>query len=143
RELSHTAARGTVTCSNKTDQVKKYDRDGKVLETGTSATAETTNAYGCLEMTNGEIAIAWDGTTDSLQVYDSGLTGAQSTFDNTSTTYTFGAPRSVAQAANGNLLVTDYTTQVIFEVTTAGDFVRAMGGSFLKQPVHIIVIPTF
>lgn len=143
RQVSATADGGFIGCSIATDQVRKFDSDGNLLATGTSAIAGTTDAYGCLEMTNGEIAIAWRGTTDSLQVYDSGLTGAHTTFDNTSTALTFADPRSVAQATNGNLLVLDYTTQVIFEVTTAGDFVRAMAGSFMKQPIHLIVIPTF
>lgn len=143
RQISPTQDGGFIACSANTDQARKFDSNGNLQATGTSVIAGTTNGYGCIELSNGEFALSWDGTTDSVQVYDSGLTAATTTFNNASSSAVLSGPRGLAQTSDGNILVAEYTGQYLIEITTAGDYVQTLGNSFLKQPAHVLSIPSF
>lgn len=111
------------------------------VATATGAIAGTTATYGCGELSDGTIVVAWNGTTDTVQTYSSTLTGATSIYSNTGV---LGDPRGLAVGENDEVYVTDGTRNVVVEIDVAtGSVVREFGSAYLNGPRHLIVIPQF
>lgn len=137
-QLSALPAGGFVQCSLTADVVRTYNDAGTQTATRASGIAATTDATGCLVMSNGSIATAWSGTTDSVIVYSSNLATAQATYSNPGV---LGAPGGIAQRANGNLLVVDRLFNYIVELTSAGVYVGIIGDGVLSTPEFLVVVP--
>ncbi len=131
---------GFIGCASGTDRVRTYDAAGTQVLDKQSGIATTTDAMGCIELANGNIAAVWSGTTDTVVIYDPTLTTSLASFSNTTELAT---PGGIAQAANGNLLVLDTTLNHIFEIDQSGNFIRILAGDILATPRQILVIPPF
>lgn len=129
---------GFVMCATGTDAVRLYDEDGVQTATVSSPAAGATNPYGCVELSDGRIAATWEGTQDRVVVYSADLSSVEAFFNDITI---ISNPRSIAQAANGNLLVADYDRDLIVELTTDGTYVRTIGDTVLNNPAMIAVIP--
>jgi hypothetical protein len=128
---------GFVQCGN--SGVRTYDDNGTVDSAQkTSGIAGTTIAADCRELTSGNIAVAWSGTTDTIAIYDSTLTTTIGTYSNTGILST---PGGLAQRANGNILALDRVRNYIVELTETGVYVDHIGGTVLSTPEFIEVIP--
>lgn len=139
-QLNPRSIGGFVLCSTGTDAVRTYNAAFTQLATRSSGIGGTTNAYGCAELADGNIAVSWDGTTDSVQILNSTLTTVLYTFDDPS--YLSG-PRGIGAKANGNFLVADATFDWIIELNSSGEFERVFSSAFLNDPWQIIEIPSF
>lgn len=130
---------GFVHCSTGTDVVRTYNSAGTQVATRASGIATTTDANGCIEMSNGNIATVWNGTTDTVSIYDSTLTTSLFTFSDLAN---LGNPGGIAQRANGNLLITERTNHLLMEITATGSYVGTLAaGSVLSTPEYILVVP--
>lgn len=112
------------------------------VATVTSAIGATTAAYGCGELSNGRIVVAWNGTSDAIQSYSATLTGVTTVFANNPSVLS--DPRGLAIGENDEIYVTDATRNVVVEIDPAtNEMVREFGNSYLQSPRSIIVIPDF
>ena len=111
------------------------------VATVTSAIAATTAAYGCGELSDGRIVVAWNGTSDALQVYNATLTNVATMFANNPAVLS--DPRGLAIGDNDEIYVTDATRNMVIEIDpNTHEKVREFGNSYLQSPRSIIVIPT-
>jgi hypothetical protein len=134
---------GFLNCVTGTaNTVRIYDSAGVVQATATSATPGVTlgavASSGCVQLPNGNIAVAYSGATDAVRIYDSTLTTVVGTFIDTSYLTT---PGKVAGTPSGNVIVTDTAFNHLVEITQTGGFVRTLGGSVLATPTSIMVVP--
>ena len=107
-----------------------------------SAIAATTAAYGCGELSDGRIIVAWNGTSDAIQSYSPTLTGVATVFANNPAVLS--DPRGLAIGENDEIYVTDATRNMVIEIDpSTGEKVREFGRSYLQSPRSIIVIPDF
>ena len=137
-QINPLADGGFVMCATGTDAVRLYAEDGTQTATASSPGAGATNPYGCVELDDGRIAAVWEGTSDRVVVYSADLSSSTVVFNDISI---ISNPRSIAQAANGNLLIADYDRDLIVELTPAGTYVRTIGDTVLNNPAMIAVIP--
>jgi hypothetical protein len=137
-QLSSTAAGGFVLCSSGSDKVAVYSESGAEVVSRVSGIAGTTDAMGCLELIDGNIAVAWSGTTDTVSIYSSDLSTQVASFSNSSL---LSSPEGLAQRANGNLLIVDSGLHHIIELTSNGVFQTVLGGSVLSTPRQLAVVP--
>lgn len=114
--------------------------DLTAVATATSAIGATTASYGCGELSDGTIVVAWNGTSDAIQTYSSTLTGATTLISNAAV---FGNPRGIAIGPNDEIYVAETTRNLIIQIDTDGNVVREFGNSYLQAPSHLIVIPAF
>lgn len=127
-------------CSSGTDQARIYSNTGaQVATSGVSGIAGTTDVFGCTVLANGSFAIAWNGTTDTIQIRASNLTTIDASYSNTTL---LANPRGMAQKANGNIVIVDQTANHIVEITTAGALVDTYGDA-INTPISIYVVPDF
>lgn len=111
------------------------------VATATSAIAGTTATYGCDELSNGTIVVAWNGTTDTVQTYSATLTGATTVYSNTGV---IGDPRGLAVGENDEIYVSDGSRNVVVEIDAAtGTVIREFGAAYLNGARALIVIPQF
>lgn len=129
---------GFVHCSTGADVIRTYDAAGTQVSTVSSGIVTTTDASGCIELSNGNIAAVWSGTTDTVRIYSSDLTTTVASYSDVSLLST---PGSIAQRSNGNLLIVDRVLHYIVEITSAGTFVNVIGDGVLNTPEHILVVP--
>lgn len=108
------------------------------VATATSAIPSTIASYGCGESSNGNIIVAWNGTTDSIQSYSASLTGATTIY---SDTIALGNPRGLALNENDEIYVSDGTRNVIIHLDSSGNVLREFGFGYLQGPGAILVIP--
>jgi hypothetical protein len=137
-DVSAMSTGGFVHCSSTADVVRTYDSLGAQVATVSSGIAATTDAASCIELSNGSIAAAWSGTTDTVKIYSSNLSTTLATFSDTSI---LSAPGGMAQRANGNLLILDRVLHYIVEIDTDGNFVGIVGDGVLSTPEQILVVP--
>lgn len=130
---------GFIACSTGTRQIRLYDEDGNQTASASSPGAGATNPYDCIELDDGRIAAVWSGTADTVAIYSSDLSTVEMSYSDTSV---IGDPRSIAQAANGNLLIADYGLDLLVELTTSGTYVRTLGDTILNNTSTVIVIPS-
>lgn len=140
-QISATLDGGFIACSSGSDNVKRYTNNAVIVGTAqVSGIAGTTDAFGCLELANGRIAMAFNGTTDTIRTVSAAMTGITSIYSDLAI---LASPRTLTQAINGNILVVDSVYNQIVEITNAGTFVRTLGGGNLGSPVALFSVPNF
>lgn len=129
-----------LVCSSNVDMARVYNNAGtQTLSSGASGIATTTDLFGCTPLSDGRFAVAWNGTTDTIQIRASNLTTVAASFSNTTL---LGNPRGIAEKANGNLVIVDQTNNHIVEITTTGTLVDTYGDA-INTPIDIFVVPDF
>lgn len=129
-----------LACASGTDQARIYSNTGtQVATSGVSGIAGTTDMFGCTVLADGTFAVAWNGTTDTIQFRASNLTTVTASYTNSTL---LANPRGIAQKANGNIVVVDQTANHIVEITTAGALVNTYGDA-INTPISIFVVPDF
>jgi len=144
-QINPLAAGGFVTCGYGGDLVATYNAAAVQVNSKASGIPATTNGYGCDELADGSIVASWEGTTDSIVVYNSTFASTLASFNDSTI---ISSPRGVEQKANGNILVTDVGYHYIVELSydsVAGSlsFVQNLGGGLLNYPWQIIEIPSY
>lgn len=140
QQLNPLSSGDFVACATGSDRVRIYNDSGIQQQETASGIAATTNAYGCGELPNGNIVTSWDGTSDSVTIYDSTLGSELFRFSDTGK---LSAPRGIGIKSNGNILVTDAGFDRIIELTSEAEFVRVFSSAFLSDPYQILEIPEF
>ncbi len=136
--LSALSNGGFVHCSNTADVVRTYSSAGVQAATRASGIAATTDAMDCFVMSDGNIATAWSGTSDTVSIYSSSLAPV-ALYSNTGY---LAAPGGIGQRPNGgNLLIVDRVYNYIVEITTTGSLVGTFGSGLLSTPEFILVVP--
>ena len=110
------------------------------VATAVSGIAATTASYGCAELSDGRIVVGFNGTTDTLRIYDAGISTYSLLISNLTT---LGDPRGIAIGEDDEIYVADATRNMIVELDTDGNVVREFGNSYLQSPRSLIVIPDF
>jgi hypothetical protein len=129
-----------LTCASTTDQARIYNDSGtQLFTTTTSGVAATTDLFGCIVLQDGSIALAWNGTTDTIQIRTSNLATTSYSYSNTTV---LPNPRGMAQRANGNILIVDQTNNYLVEIDIQGNLVGIIGEN-INSPVSVFVIPDF
>ena len=131
---------GFLLCSYGSDVVRTYDSNATQINSTSSGIGGTTNGYGCNVLPNGNIVTSWDGTSDSVVIFDSTLSTALYTFNDSSY---MTAPRGVGVKRNGNILVGDAGFDWIIELDSTGNFVSIFSMGLFNDPWQILVIPNF
>lgn len=132
---------GFVKCSDTTDLVRTYDSTG--TQTGTSSAsgiAGTTDIFACMRLSDGRIANAWNGTTDTITLWSANFSSRTNIFSDLSV---LGNPRGIAQRSNGNLLISDATNNYLIEIDLSGNLIETLGGSILNNPTSVFVMPNY
>lgn len=141
-EQIHTTANGELILCGSANVNRFTTNAVRVGAAVVSAIAGTTAANGCIEMSNGSIAVAFNGTTDTIRTVGSGMTQAS-----IATIYSdlavLASPRWLTQTLNGNLLTVDSVFNQIVEITTTGTFVRTLGGGVLGTPNAVFSVPNY
>lgn len=137
-QLSNISGGGFILCSTGTDVVRTYSDAGVQSATRSSGIVGTTDASGCMVLASGNIATVWSGTTDTVSIYNPGLSSSLFTYSNPSVLAT---PGGMAQRANGNILVTERTLNYLVEITQEGVLVGTLGSGSLNTPEFLLVVP--
>ena len=140
QQLSSLSTGDFVVCATGSDRVRIYNDSGVQQQETSSGIGGTTNSYGCGEQPNGNIVATWDGTTDSVVIYDDTLSTALFTYSDTSK---LSAPRGIGIKSNGNILVADAGYDRIIELDEEAKFVRVFSSAFFNDPYQILEIPNF
>lgn len=137
-EQLHIAANGDIIVCGSAN-VKRFTT--LAVQVGsTLVNAGTPQAYGCIELTDGTIAMSFNGTTDAIRVGPSTLASSAQVYSDLAV---LGSPRNLTQTLNGNLLTVDSVFNQIVEVTKAGTYVRTLGGSLLGTPNAVFSVPNY
>lgn len=140
-QLFATADGGFIVCSSGSDNVKRYTQNAVIVGSAVvSGIAGTTDAFGCIELANGRIAMAFSGTTDTIRTVSATMTGITTLYSDLAV---LAAPRTLSQTLNGNILVIDSVYNQIVEITTTGTFVRTLGGTILGTPNAVFSVPNY
>ncbi|MFT6631482.1 MAG: hypothetical protein ACJAS4_001431 [Bacteriovoracaceae bacterium] len=144
-QVNSLSSGGFVVCGYGGDSVATYDENGSQLNIAVSGIAGTTNGYGCDETGAGEVVASWEGTTDTVVIYDNTLGSVLATYNDSGT---LSSPRGVEVLENGNILVTDVGYHYLVELeynVVAGTltYVRTIGGGLLNYPWQLVEIPTY
>jgi hypothetical protein len=138
-QISATADGGFVACASGSDNIKRFTENA--VQVGATVSTGGADAFGCVEMANGNIAITYNiGTTDSIRTADSLLGTVTSIFADQAY---LGAPRTLTIALNGNILAVDSGFNQIVEITPTGTYVRTLGGGILGTPTAIFSVPNY
>lgn len=136
--LSAIPAGGFVHCSTTLDVVRTYDDLGAQTFTRSSGIAGTTDAMDCLKLSDGSVAIAWSGTTDTVSIVSADLSTQSASYSDLAI---LSNPGGLGELANGNLVVADRLNHYLVEITRAGVFVATLGDGVLNTPEFIAVAP--
>jgi hypothetical protein len=140
-QLFATADGGFVVCSSGSDNVKRYTENAVIVGAAVvSGIAATTDAFGCIELADGKIAMAFSGTTDTIRTVSAAMTGIATVYSDLAV---LASPRTLTQALNGNILVVDSVYNQIVEITTSGIFIRTLGGSIIGTPNAVFSVPNY
>ncbi|MBY0414759.1 MAG: hypothetical protein K2Q18_11360, partial [Bdellovibrionales bacterium] len=121
--------------------VKRYTENAVAVgPTVVSGIAGTTIAYGCIELADGKIAMAFNGTTDTIRTVTAAMGGIATLYSDIGI---LASPRTLTQTLNGNILIVDSVFNHIVEITTTGTFVRTLGGSLLGTPNAVFSVPNY
>ncbi len=131
-----------IACSRVDDEVGVYDDDGVVVHAAiNSGIGGTTDCYGVEELGNGNIAVSWVGTADTIAIYTSDLTTEVATY---SAIEVIGNPRAIAKTVDGTqFYVLDGTYNNIHLFDNDGTYVQEINPGVLSAPNDILVIPSF
>jgi hypothetical protein len=139
-EIAATPSGGFVFCSTGADRVQTYTSDAVLIgDPGASGIAGTTDASACAAGSDGRIAVAWHGTTDTIRVYSGESMGTLSF--SYSDTVQLGNPTAMAFRPNGNLLVIDGTSNTVVELSTSGSVVATYTSSAISGANRMLVMP--
>lgn len=129
-------------CSRGSDEVGIYDESGNVVEGEiNSGIGGTTDCYGAAELGNGDVAVAWNGTADTIAIYSPDLSSTIATFSDTGK---IGNPRAIAASLDGTqFYVLDATYNNIHIFDNDGSYVSEVSPGVLSIPNDILVIPVF
>lgn len=127
-------------CGYSGDRVKIYDSAMNELESKQSGISATTNAYGCNKTQSGNIIAAWEGTNDTIVLYNEDMSSEIASFNDTSI---LSSPRNITELGNGHFLVADAGYDHLVELSAELEFVRTLGGGVLNDPFSILEIPSF
>jgi len=133
-------AGGFVLCGTGSDVVRTFDANATQIDSKASGIAATTNSYGCNETAAGNILASWDGTTDTVILYDATLTTEIAVFNNSSY---MSAPRGIGVKSNGNILVADAGYHYIVELDSGLNLIRTFGGGTLSYPWQVLEVPEY
>lgn len=140
-QINPLQAGGFVACGTNSDRARTFGDDGnQVNDSGGSGIGGTTNAYGCVQLPNGNIAVSWEGSNDTIRIYDSTLNTTIIDFNDTGV---LSSPRNLAVKANGNILVADLGYHWIVEIDQSGNLIRTFGSGLFAYPWGIAVIPEY
>lgn len=142
-EAIYTTSEGNIIlCSRGSDVVGVYDDDGALVAgTKASGIASTTDCYGAAELGNGDIAVAWSGTTDTVSIYSSDLSSDVNAYNSSDV---ISNPRGVTPKYDGTgFYVVDYTYSSIVEFENDGTYVQTILPGTLSLPNQMISIPSF
>ena len=140
-QVHATANGGFVVCSSGSDNVKRYTENAVIVGAAVaSGIAATTDAFGCIELADGRIAVAFSGTTDTIRTLSAAMTGIATLYSDLAV---MASPRTLTQTLNGNILAVDSVYNQIVEITTSGTFVRTLGGSILGTPNAVFSVPNY
>lgn len=140
-QLFATADGGFIVCSSGSDNVKRYTQNAVIVgPTVVSGIAGTTDAFGCIELADGKIAMAFSGTTDTIRTVSAAMTGIATIYSDLAV---LASPRTLTQTLNGNILTVDSVYNQIVEITTTGTFVRTLGGSLIGSPNAVFSVPNY
>lgn len=141
-EQIHIAANGDIIVCGSANVNRFTQNAVRVGAAVVSAIAATTTATGCIEMTNGLIASAFSGTTDTFRTV--AATVLQATIATIYSDLAFlSTPRWLTQNLRGNLLSADSTFNWIVEFTPSGTFVRTLGASVVVAPNAVFSVPNY
>ena len=140
-QLHPTANGGFIVCSSGSDNVKRYTADAVIVGTAVvSGIAGTTDALGCIELSDGRIAMAFNGTTDTIRTVTAAMGSIATLYSDLGV---LASPRTMTQNLNGNILVVDSAFNQIVEITRTGSFVRTLGGGLLGTPNALFSVPNY
>jgi hypothetical protein len=138
--IEATISGGFVFCSTGADRVQTYTSDATLIgDPGASGIGGTTNAQACAASSDGRIAVAWNGTTDTIRVYTGEDMGTLSF--SYSDTVQLGNPTAMAFRPNGNLLIIDGTSNTVVELSTSGSVVATYTSSAISGANRMMVMP--
>lgn len=136
---------GFVVCGYGGDQVATYNSSAIQQNSTASGIGGTTNGYGCDSFPDGSIVASWEGSTDTVRIYNSTLSSTLASYSDTTQ---LSSPRGIEVKANGNILVTDVGYHYLVELSYdsgAGSlsFVRNIGGGLLNYPWQVLEVPNY
>lgn len=142
RDVTRLQNGGFVVCSTSTSNtVRLYNGSGVLLASasGTSPAPSIGGQQGvsCIEDAEGNIIVAYSGSTDAVRAYSSNLATVLWTYTDTNLLRT---PGNLALKSNGHILMSDTNYDHILELNSQGGLVSILGGSVLSDPSNIIVI---
>lgn len=141
-EQLHTAQNGDIIICGSANVNRFTTNAVRVGAAVVSGIAGTTAANGCLELSNGNIAVAFSGTTDTISTV--GASMLQVTIASVySDLGVLASPKSISQTLNGNILVADSGFNYIVEISPTGSFVRNLASGLVGTPNAVLSIPSF
>ena len=93
-----------------------------------------------MKLKDGRIAVSWNGTTDTVSIYDPTLNNLLASYSDTAI---LPNPWGISQRENGNLLVIDATYHYLVELSLDGEFINIIGAGLLNGPRQVFVVPDF
>ena len=141
-EQIHIAANGDIIVCGSANVNRFTQNAVRVGVAVVSAIAATTAATGCIEMSNGSIATAFSGTTDTYRSVASTMLQVSIATIYSDLAY-LSTPRWLTQNLSGNLLSADSALNQIVEFTPTGSFVRTLGGSVVVAPNAVFSVPNY
>lgn len=140
-QLSSLSNGNLLGCSNTGSIVRTFTLAGVVVATtAASGIAGTTQAHGCVELADGKIAVAFNGTTDTISIRSADMATQVDSYSDTSL---LGNPKNLARSLNGNILAVDGTNNWIVEITPSGDYVRTLAEGVFSNAHGLMVVPLF
>jgi hypothetical protein len=130
---------GFIHCSFTTDAIRTYNSAGTQTATQVSGIAGTTDAMGCATNSSARVAVSWNGTTDTVRMYLD-LTLSNTGAISYSNTTLLPSPHGVDFLPNGNMIVADFSTNLLVEITQAGNLVRTISSPSVSGPIDLLVI---
>ncbi len=138
-----TASNTFLSCSTGTDTVRVNNNAGtQTLSASATAPVPSLGAahdvVACISDSAGRIAVAYNGATDSVRVYNSTLAATQCTYTDA---ISMPNPSALAVRANGNFLIYDNTNMAVIEIDSSCTLVATYSSTFLHTVNQMMVIP--
>lgn len=132
-----------LSCSTTTTRTVRVNNEAGTQVYSASATAPTPtlgaahDINACVADGNGRVAVIYNGTTDSLRVYNSTLATTQCTY---SSAVNIPNPAALAVRANGNFLVYDNTNLSVVELDSNCGLVATYSSNFMNAVNQMLVL---
>lgn len=138
-----TTANNFLSCSTGTDTVRTNNNAGtQVLSASATLPVPSLGAahdvVACIQNSAGQIAVAYNGATDSVRVYPSTLASTTCTFTDA---VAMPNPAALAVRANGNYLVFDNTNNAVIELNSSCTQVASYSTNYLNTVNQMLVLP--